>query len=574
MKPYQAGVGGLVAAVALSAVAVAQQTTDGPYVLHEFFVARDVSSGGAAPTAANPVFGPGRPPELSLETQAGEPIYAQDGPVFDQPIAAPYGPLTPFGGANTLDDRTDRVDSLTYYANFDPSVIPYKRVVVQNHPVRRETGAYAVEVTSGPRAEVPIGQRPVAEMDLFWGTFLLRLEANRWHPIASVAPDQRVLTVQTEPDIALEIYKDDADNYFVRSPHEGLVRMNIHLAAPQYYFSGEFDDIEWEDLQNGEVPRLAADVRAQGLAVANRLEFGRAWGRPRQTLLKMIEYFRDFDARPFPEDLNRGDLYEAIATHQIGVCRHRSLAFVITAQSLGIPARYVYNEAHAFVEVYWPSGGWRRVDLGGAADELNASANNDKSLHDYGRDALPTPKRYLDEQQRMARNGWDAPSLAGGPDGRGTGDGDGGPVEGLNGGSTNGGSLEGPGDGPAMEADGHPEIAEPELEATPPPTDERTPTRLQILDATAIVRRGGEINLEVRLVEDGGRAIPNRPVEVYLGPVGSTAVRDAKRLGEATTDANGRISTKVVIPREHAIGRWSLFVVFAGDEQYRPTVAE
>ena len=53
-------------------------------------------------------------------------------------------------------------------------------------------------------------------------------------------------------------------------------------------------------------------------------------------------------------------------TRQKGVCRHRAFAFLVTALGLGIPARMVANEAHAWVEVRGETG-WQRIDLGGAA---------------------------------------------------------------------------------------------------------------------------------------------------------------------------------------------------------------
>jgi hypothetical protein len=58
-----------------------------------------------------------------------------------------------------------------------------------------------------------------------------------------------------------------------------------------------------------------------------------------------------------------------------GVCRHRAFAFLVTAQSLGIPTRVITNEAHAWVEVF-DSRLWRRIDLGGAAPMANAKSGN------------------------------------------------------------------------------------------------------------------------------------------------------------------------------------------------------
>src|SRR5262249_54763584 len=63
------------------------------------------------------------------------------------------------------------------------------------------------------------------------------------------------------------------------------------------------------------------------------------------------------------------DLYRDLAVSQKGVCRHRAYAFVLTALSIGLPARFVRNEAHAWVEVF-DAYRWHRIDLGGAASDI------------------------------------------------------------------------------------------------------------------------------------------------------------------------------------------------------------
>ena len=52
-----------------------------------------------------------------------------------------------------------------------------------------------------------------------------------------------------------------------------------------------------------------------------------------------------------------------------------------TANALGIPTRYVQNEAHAFVEVWFPMRKWQRIDLGGSALRMNVSGADNKTLH-------------------------------------------------------------------------------------------------------------------------------------------------------------------------------------------------
>lgn len=576
----------LTAVVLLTGIsaAVAQQSMDGPYVLHEYVAGIDDSaaSGEAQPSPARPA-GPGLPPSLSLETRPGEPIYAEDGPVFEKDIEEPYGSLSPFGGSNELDGNTDRVDSLTYYSNFNPSVIPYKRVVAQNRVVVGPDGEYSVQLRAGEHEPVELAAEADPSMDVFWGTFLLRLEPNQLQPVASVSPDQRILQLETEPDVAITVLEDRADNFYVRSNVGGLVRVNMRVAAPKYYFNGEFTPVSWEQFPTGLVPPMAPGLKRRASALAGRVGFDQS--RPPQDVLReMIRYFRDFDARPLPDELLKRDRLEAIVENQLGVCRHRSLAFIAIAQSLGIPSRYVYNEAHAFVEVFWPGQGWRRVDLGGAADELNASANEGSSVHDPGTDRLPTPQRYRDEQERMARNGWEAPRLGGSDSPGETGDngesGENGKTgdssSGTNGAaqpqaSTNGSpsAVESPGEN-APSSDG----AESPAMFSEPPPDDRAETRLAIEQATAVVRRGGDLRITARLTAADGRPLAGREVTIYLGPVGMTEPGAAVTLGTVQTGRDGRARARVKVPREQTIGRWSLFVRFSGDDELRPAIAE
>jgi hypothetical protein len=73
-----------------------------------------------------------------------------------------------------------------------------------------------------------------------------------------------------------------------------------------------------------------------------------------------------------------------------GVCRHRSYAFVITAHRLGLPARFVHNEAHAWVEVF-DGALWHRIDLGGAAGRMEYERPPEVPLHRPPKDELPWP---------------------------------------------------------------------------------------------------------------------------------------------------------------------------------------
>jgi hypothetical protein len=88
---------------------------------------------------------------------------------------------------------------------------------------------------------------------------------------------------------------------------------------------------------------------------------------PTDAVRALVAYFRGFTpSTNHLEPATGRELYQRLALSRKGVCRHRAYAFVVTALALGIPARFVHNEAHAWVEVF-DGLVWHRIDLGGAA---------------------------------------------------------------------------------------------------------------------------------------------------------------------------------------------------------------
>ncbi|MFW5968996.1 MAG: hypothetical protein ACOCV2_15835, partial [Persicimonas sp.] len=202
-------------------VGVMAQTSEGEPILHEYFNPWEVDlsseSGGESgataeegeaeegdDTAGSPTREPGsmegQPPALSVDPGRDEAILGSGGPVDRGVASEPYGPLSPGEGVSRLDDRTDRVDNLGYYANFEPSVVPYKRTVVQDTVAHTSNGYdFSLSQTDSQAVSVE-GGSAASDEEVFWGSFLLRAEAGKRHPIPSVAPDQRILEVRTEPN--------------------------------------------------------------------------------------------------------------------------------------------------------------------------------------------------------------------------------------------------------------------------------------------------------------------------------------------------------------------------------------
>lgn len=614
-----------------AAIVVAQQTTDGSFILHEQLSDSQMSAAAGKANADRP-FGPasdapdgaprrvpGQPPPLTTEASDEEPVYDAEGPVARDEVEAPHGPLNPFSAPNVLDDKTDRVNSLTYFANFDPSVIPLKRVVSQNQVVRVADGNYAVRVDPGQPKRVEVGGDAGPNDETFWGSFLLRTESKRWHPIATVSPTQRILEVRTEPAVDVEFRRDKAGNLLARTGHRGLIRLNMKVAVDSFFFRGDFDDtVLWEDFVGiDDAPQLDREIRRNALRVLREIGITRS-SKPAEAIRKLVAHYRDFEAKPFPEELRTGDLFTSITVNQIGVCRHRSLSFIVAAHALGIPAHYVNNEAHAFVEIAWPGRGWRRIDLGGAADELNAAADSGRSLHSPGEDPLPRPDRYLREQDRMEQNG-----LSGdGEGGDGPGDEEGESSGDEEAAAANGETVPEPGQPPSAgepgpsgdqagdeaagqtgeEASLPQEMLEAGPQELPPGTDapdaeamryemerqlrsaiakengqpERVklaPTQLRIVRAVERVRRGAQIDVIGQLSGDSG-PIRGAKVAAFLGPPGTRSVTGATRVGEGVTDSRGRVIVSVEVPKQQSTGRWSLFLVFQGNSTLAPAVAD
>lgn len=465
------------------------------------------------------------------------------------------------------DRNTTQDEGLTYHAIFNPTVAPLRRNVAFD---RIETD-YRMTIQPGPLREAPRGPRtPAPGRELFWGD--LKVATGRGPtPVPSVAPDMRILAVETEPPVEVRFSKDGADNYYVESTFLGEVRLKFLVDADQAYFSAPLPgNTLLGALASHPAAQLPPAIAEEGREVLKTLGVGPELPFD-QGIDRLVAWFRDFEAAA-PE-APKGSIYEDLALGQRGVCRHRAFAFLITARAAGVPVRAVQNEAHAFVEVLAPDGHWRRVDLGGQAPSLDLKGAQDHRLHRPPPDPFAKPEKYLSQySSQLAGNGEP-------PDGKGAS------LDGVPPALGAGQPQAGGGGGAGGAGTGQPTPAEVPLPAetseisedfsdgsTPPPVEEARPAvvRLDLGNQVHEAWRGEPLPFAVvgHLATPEGAPIAGQRVQIY---VVSSRGGEPRAVGPAvTTRADGRFEASARLPADLPLGPWRLVAASAAAHGFAP----
>jgi len=447
-------------------------------------------------------------------------------------VRAPSGTRDPstakttYGGAATpkssdasyrIDRNTTRPASVSYDEPFSPSIAPFKRL----YAFDAVNPALELTVFQQGLSSLPVGGELGKGEDAFYADMFVDLVAGAEVRIPSVGSGARVLSANTVPKLAIQLLEDGAENWFVRSKETKRVRLLMQLAVHRSTFGSEFAEVSFEALRV-QAPPLPAVARREVALLAAQIGVG-GGESPKQVLARLVGYFRGF--APSDQQLQAGsslELYSELTRLRRGVCRHRAYAFVITALGLGIPARFVRNEAHAWVEVF-DLKLWHRIDLGGAAEHLDF--NEDKEVGSY----TPPADPYL----------W--------PEGSSSAQ------EMLQGGSS----------GPASTAPNQSPSAPPQ--AAPPPLLDAPPTlpsnssaltaQLQFHAALpSNIQRGQPVKLSGKL-SGLGTPCANARIDIFLKNADTSTF-----VGSLATDENGRFQGQAVIPRALSLGDYELLL--------------
>jgi transglutaminase-like putative cysteine protease len=441
------------------------------------------------------------------------------------------------------DRDTRRPSSIHYDDPFVPSVAPFKRLRAYD----AVANDYALGTRDGSLARVSFGGAAQAEEDEFYADLVVDFEAGSSVLIPSVAPGARILRQHTTPPATVEIWRDSAENWYARAPLSlrDRVHLVLQIAAPRAAFGGQLSMPSWEGLAPvAPLPPRPARAFAR---VKAALGLSRALS-PADALSKMVSYFRSFVPSEEPP-IGYDDIYVDLALSQKGVCRHRAFAFLVTALGLGIPARMVTNEAHAWVEVRGATI-WQRIDLGGAAAMIEEEEGNVAGVaYTPPPDAFPWPGSAESGSGRTAAMRARQSTSGGGVPGRGR-------------------SSAGPSPSPQL-APGSSDPAAAnrstiDLERAPPASPEEEARPL-----SHIVVQEGEVRVH------GGAALPVAgTIEVEGTGCGQLRAdialrrRDTGRttmVGSLITDASGTLRGSVFLPVAFPVGDYDVIVSTAGD---------
>jgi transglutaminase-like putative cysteine protease len=385
-----AALGVAVPAIAPQSLADASGAAGGAPILHEYVPYDPTTDGDLGAVTIEGGFA------AELQTRSGK-ITAPDVGAPIVPGKTPiYGTKSAVPDSSFIADRdTKRIDSLPYDDPFRPSLAPFKRLAAFDGV----DASFTLQVKGTYRSTVDVGKEvsPKEPVDPFYADVALDLKAGEPVRIPTPIAGAIVRKAYLSPasggkQLGFRLERDSAENLFIIAEGSGPARLILEFAAPRDAFAGESTAFDWSEIPSSMLPMVPANVKADAETMAKEIGVDKSTQRPGEVIRTLVKYFRDFHDSSDPP-ASTGDLYLDLARSKKGVCRHRAWAFMITAVGIGLPTRFVFNEAHAWVEVF-DGYLWRRVDLGGAGrilDDKTEKPETPQPQFDPPADPYPWP---------------------------------------------------------------------------------------------------------------------------------------------------------------------------------------
>ncbi|MDA3864003.1 MAG: hypothetical protein PF689_09085 [Deltaproteobacteria bacterium] len=274
-----------------------------------------------------------------------------------------------------LDSQTNKWDrnSFTPIIKYYPDITPNERIQIHKH-FKLEAGT--ILTYSIPSEIYPLDLEKVdsakkhSNYKFFWG----QLQAGTFPaivPFPSISPDMKLQGINyldtqiNKEKNQISFLRNYKGEFFLKfaqaSTKPRSLDIRISLAVPKTYYK-----LKALGQTGGKIIKyhsLPTEDRFQKMRKLVKKHFGH-FETEEKLVLTLAEYFRSFTIKPLKHTKNM-PLYENILLQKKGVCRHRSQIFFAMVKSFNIPVNFVFNENHAFCEVYLQHA-WRLADLGGA----------------------------------------------------------------------------------------------------------------------------------------------------------------------------------------------------------------
>lgn len=433
-----------------------------------------------------------------------------------------------------IDKNTTRPEQVQYDDPFRPSITPFKRTFAYD----MVDSALELGVANKELSTIPIGGAKPEGEDQFYADLVVDLVEDAPVRIPTVGPDTRVLSATTSPPVSFGILHDGADNWFIKANERKRVHLTMLLAISRDTFGSRFaSNVSWDTLASSKFapPVLPASVKPAAERVLTSLGVSRSMS-PTAAAAALIAHFRAFAPSNERPTSNGVALYEELALSKKGVCRHRAYAFLITAHAIGLPTRMVRNEAHAWVEIH-DGAIWHRVDLGGAAEQLDTRTNPDQPQYDPPTDPYDWPAGAESGQDLAVRTQAESNAQQ-----STIGDG------GLN---ADGGASQPPTSSSPLDlGDG----------GLPPADDSKPPSRVSVTAKASKVQRGEALQVSGR-IESEGEGCAGVRVDFSLRPSSGPPIR----FQSLSAGDDGSYEGAIVVPFNLEVGDYELIVSTDGN---------
>lgn len=212
--------------------------------------------------------------------------------------------------------------------------------------------------------------------NVYHGQMTIDLEKDEWYPLPSLTSQDQLKAIEANRPLIVGYCKEN-NLYYVKHL-DGKPQKNVNIS----FMINTQEEINHPSLAIYPLESLKKEAKS----IFNDFSFDTTTGvfknnDNHERLMKLPVYERinllyaycNFEKveeldndKSFKNDIER---LNAIINQRKGVCRHRAWAFKAIADNIGVDARIVSNDIHAYVEVFCDNQ-WIRKDLGGGLSNV------------------------------------------------------------------------------------------------------------------------------------------------------------------------------------------------------------